>query len=113
MKKVHREAISVGCKESKKKIPMLLGKILLRSLTKGLRMGLINEVYMNENSPLSPQASSKSKFLYLKSLSDPMRSTIGMTYPMVSSLGFQVQEENVKNGKRYALYKHGEVTRAI
>ena len=71
-----------------------------RSLTKGLRMGLINEVYMNENCPVSPIASSKSKQVYLKSLSDPMRSTIGMTYPLASSIGFQMQEENVKNGKK-------------
>ena len=105
MKKAHRAATSAGCRESRRKKTTPSSYHNRRSLTKGLKMGLVNNIYVNQGSVVSPTLSDKAKGKYLRQLSLPMRNSIGLTYPLCSSIGMTIEQSNKANCDKYTAYK--------
>jgi hypothetical protein len=60
-------------------------------------MGLVNNIYVNQGSAISPTLSDKAKEKYLRQLSLPMRNSIGLTYPLCSSIGNSIERDNKAN----------------
>ena len=60
-------------------------------------MGLVNDIYVNQGDAISPNLSTQSKSRLMKSINQPLRNSIGLTYSMCSSLNYNIVNENRKS----------------
>ncbi len=68
-------------------------------------MGLVNNIFVDDGCSIPSILSDRAKGKYLQQLSLPMRNSIGLSYPMCSSIGMNIEQDNKSNSNKYLHYQ--------